>query len=84
MEGIIVIEEKIFNIIVNQFNVERDSINKDTSFTNDLNADSLDLVELIMSLEDEFDLELEDENIDGINTINDVIVHINSLTSDVE
>lgn len=78
------IEEKIFNIIVNQFNVERDSINKETSFTNDLNADSLDLVELIMSLEDEFDLELEDENIDGINTINDVIVHINSLTSNVE
>lgn len=77
------IEEKIFDIIVDQFNVERDSISLETSFKNDLNADSLDLVELIMALEDEFDLELEDENIEGINLINDVIVHIDKLTSDI-
>lgn len=75
------IEEKVFNIIVEQFNVDRDSISLETSFKNDLNADSLDLVELIMALEDEFDLELEDENIDEINTINDVIVHIDKLTT---
>lgn len=83
MEGNIVIEEKIFDIIVDQFNVERDSISHDTSFKNDLNADSLDLVELIMALEDEYDLELEDENIEDINTINDVIVHIDKLTADI-
>lgn len=77
------IEEKIFDIIVNQFNVDRGSISLETSFKNDLNADSLDLVELIMALEDEFDLELEDENIEEINTINDVIVHIDKLTSDI-
>lgn len=77
------IEEKIFDIIVDQFNVERDSISHDTSFKNDLNADSLDLVELIMALEDEYDLELEDENIEDINTINDVIVHIDKLTADI-
>lgn len=77
------IEEKIFDIIVDQFNVEKDSISVETSFKNDLNADSLDLVELIMALEDEFDLELEDENIEDINTINDVIVHIDKLTSDI-
>lgn len=77
------IEEKIFDIIVDQFNVERDTISLETSFKNDLNADSLDLVELIMALEDEFDLELEDENIEDINTINDVIVHIDRLTSDI-
>lgn len=76
------IEEKIFEIIVDQFNVDRNSIDLETSFKNDLNADSLDLVELIMALEDEFDLELEDENIDDINTINDVIVNIDKLTSD--
>lgn len=78
------VSEKVIDLIVEQFNVDENSINLETSFRDDLNADSLDLVELIMSLEDEFDLELEDENIDGINTINDVIVHINSLTSDVE
>lgn len=83
MEGNFVIEEKIFDIIVDQFNVEKDSISVETSFKNDLNADSLDLVELIMALEDEFDLELEDENIEDINTINDVIVHIDKLTSDI-
>lgn len=75
-------DEKIFEIIVNQFNVDRASISLETSFKNDLNADSLDLVELIMALEDEFDLELEDENIDDINTVNDVIVNIDKLTSD--
>lgn len=75
-------DEKIFEIIVDQFNVDRDSISLETSFKNDLNADSLDLVELIMALEDEFDLELEDENIDDINTVNDVIVNIDKLTSD--
>lgn len=77
------IEDKVFSIIVDQFNVESDSISLETSFKNDLNADSLDLVELIMALEDEFDLELEDENIDDINTINDVIVNIDKLTQDI-
>lgn len=77
------IEEKIFDIIVEQFNVERDNISLETSFKNDLNADSLDLVEMIMALEDEFNLELEDESVEDINTINDVIVHIDKLTSDM-
>jgi len=77
------IEEKIFNIVVDQFNVDRESISNETSFKNDLNADSLDLVELIMALEDEFDLELEDENIEDIHTIHDVIIHIDKLTSDM-
>lgn len=74
------IEDRVFKIIVDQFNVEKGNISLETSFKNDLNADSLDLVELIMALEDEFDLELEDENIDNINTINDVIVNIDKLT----
>lgn len=77
------IEDKVFKIIIDQFNVERDSISLETSFKNDLNADSLDLVELIMALEDEFDLELEDENIDNIQTINDVITYIEKLTLDI-
>ena len=77
------IEDKVFNIIVDQFNVERDSLSLETSFKNDLNADSLDLVELIMALEDEFDLELEDENIDNIQTVNNVITYIEKLTLDI-
>ena len=77
------IEDKVFNIIVDQFNVERDSLSLETSFKNELNADSLDLVELIMALEDEFDLELEDENIDNIQTVNNVITYIEKLTLDI-
>ena len=53
--------EKIKDIVVTQFNVEANTITLETSFRDDLNADSLDLVELIMALEDEFDLEIEDE-----------------------
>lgn len=77
------IEDKILDIVAEQFNVDKDSISLETSFKNDLNADSLDLVEMIMALEDEFNLELEDENIEDINTINDVIVQIDKLTSDM-
>ena len=68
--------EKIAEIIAVQFNVEESSINKDTSFRDDLNADSLDLVELVMAIEDEFDLEVEDEAMEDIETIGDVVESI--------
>ncbi len=68
--------EKITEIIAVQFNVEEDSLNKDTSFRDDLNADSLDLVELIMAIEDEFDLEVDDEGMEDIETIGDVVESI--------
>lgn len=71
--------EKIKNIIVEQFNIEEDNISMETSFRDDLNADSIDLVELIMSLEDEFDLEVEDEEVENINTVGDAVNYINKI-----
>lgn len=56
--------------------MDADSINEETSFRDDLNADSLDLVELIMALEDEFDLEIEDDEVDSIKTIEDALEFI--------
>ena len=68
--------EKIKDIVVTQFNVEASNINVETSFRDDLNADSLDLVELIMALEDEFGLEIEDEDLDSIKTLGDALEYI--------
>ncbi len=72
-------KDRLINLIAEQFNVDKDSITLDTSFKDDLNADSLDLVELIMALEDEFDLELEDEVVDDIKTVGDANNYIKSL-----
>jgi acyl carrier protein len=71
--------EKIKEIISNQFNIGEDDISMDTSFKEDLNADSLDLVELIMALEDEFELEVNDEDVETINTVADAVNYINNI-----
>lgn len=63
--------ERIIKLIAEQFNVDEESITLETSFKDDLNADSLDLVELIMALEDEFGLEVEDEEVENIKTVGD-------------
>jgi len=76
LEEIIMIYKKIKTIIATQFNVDEDEITKDTSFKDTLNADSLDLVELIMALEDEFGLEMEDEDMDSIKTVGDAVEYI--------
>lgn len=68
--------EKVKNILSHQFDIDIDSIDEETSFRDDLDADSLDLVELIMELEDEFDLEIEDEEVDKIETIEDAVTYI--------
>lgn len=73
------IYEKIKNIIVEQFNIDEDSISMETSFRDDLNADSIDLVELIMTLEDEFDLEVEDDEVEDINTVGDAVNYIENI-----
>lgn len=72
-------QDRLINLIGEQFNVEKKEITLDTLFKDDLNADSLDLVELIMALEDEFDLELEDEVVDDIKTVGDANNYIKSL-----
>ncbi|MDY0234440.1 MAG: acyl carrier protein [Gudongella sp.] len=68
--------EKIIKIISVQFNVAEEEISRETSFNDDLNADSLDLVELIMSLEDEFELEVLDDDVDKITTVGEAESYI--------
>lgn len=76
--------EKAKKIIAEQFNVEEDTISLETSFRDDLNADSLDLVELVMALEDEFGLEIDDENVENIETLGDAIDYIkNELDNNI-
>lgn len=68
--------KKVKEILSDQFAVDEDNINEETSFVDDLNADSLDLVELIMGLEDEFGLEIGDEEVEAIKTVGDAVNYI--------
>ncbi len=68
--------EKVKNILANQFDVEEESITPETNIQEDLGADSLDVVDMLMSLEDEFDVEIPDEKIETMRTVADVVAYI--------
>ena len=68
--------EKIRAILCQQLDVEEDSITMESNIIEDLNADSLDLVDLLMSLEDEFDVEVPDEDVENIKTVGDLVKYI--------
>ncbi len=70
------IESKIIGIISEQMGVEKSEITRETSFINDLNADSLDTVELVMEFEDEFDTSIPDEEAEKIQTVGAAIDYI--------
>ena len=70
--------DKIKSIVVDQLGVDEDQVTEDTSFVDDLGADSLDTVELIMAFEEEFDIEIPDEDAQKIKTVKDVIEYIES------
>lgn len=70
------VDEKVKNIIVEQLGVDMESVTPEASFIDDLGADSLDIVELVMTMEEEFDLEIPDEDAEKIKTVNDVINYI--------
>ncbi len=70
------IEQKIKEIITKQLGVKTEQIAKETSFINDLGADSLDTVELIMEFEDAFDMNIPDEDAEKIRTVGDAIKYI--------
>lgn len=68
--------DKIKSIISEQLGVEEDEITMESSFIDDLGADSLDIVELIMALETEFDIEISDEDAEKVATVGDVVDYI--------
>ena len=70
------IEEKVFQIVSEQMSVDKGELGRETSFVNDLNADSLDTVELVMELEDEFDLNIPDEEAEKLKTVGEAINYI--------
>ncbi len=76
------IEEKVKNIIVEQLGVSIDEVVSEASFVDDLGADSLDLVELVMVLEEEFGKEIPDEDAEKIQTVQNAIDYINGHRSD--
>ena len=70
------VQERVKNIIVEQLGVEPDQVKPEAQFVNDLGADSLDTVELIMALEDEFKIEIPDEKAEKIKTVGETIEYI--------
>ena len=70
------VETKIIEIVSEQMNVDKSEITRETSFVNDLNADSLDTVELVMEFEDEFELSIPDEVAEKIQTVGQAIDYI--------
>jgi acyl carrier protein len=70
------IEQKVISIVSEQMGVDKAEINKDTSFVNDLNADSLDTVELVMEFEDEFEMSIPDEEAEQIQTVGQAVEYI--------
>ena len=68
--------EKVKAILSNQFDVEESTLETTTRLDEDLGADSLDVVDLLMSLEDEFDVEIQDEDIEKIRTVGDLVSYI--------
>jgi acyl carrier protein len=74
------IEAKVIEIVEKQMGASKDKIKHDTSFINDLGADSLDTVELVMAFEEEFDLNIPDEDAEKIQTVGAAIAYIKANT----
>jgi len=76
------IEVKVKEIIVEQLGVDADKVTSEASFVDDLGADSLDVVELVMAFEEEFDVEIPDEAAEKIATVKDAVEFLKSNTSE--
>jgi acyl carrier protein len=74
------VEEKVKKIICDQLNVPEEEVVLDASFVDDLGADSLDQVELIMAIEEEFDISIPDEDAEKIRTVQDAVNYIKNAT----
>ena len=73
------VEEKLIDIIAEQLSVDKEKVVQGASFVDDLGADSLDLVELIMAMEEAFDIEIADEIAEKITTVKDAIEHVKKV-----
>jgi acyl carrier protein len=78
------IQEKVIEIVSEQMGVDKAEVSPQTSFINDLNADSLDTVELVMEFEDEFDMSIPDEEAEKIQTVGAAIDYITKIMKDNE
>jgi acyl carrier protein len=68
--------DKVKEIISGQFGADAEKLTMETAFVEDLNADSLDVVELIMAIEEEFDMEIDDSEVENIKTVGDLVNYI--------
>lgn len=68
--------DKVRDILAEQLDIDKDLITLESSIVDDLGADSLDIVDLVMSLEDEFDTEIPDETVENIKTVGDIVHYI--------
>ncbi len=75
------VEERVIDIVAEQLGVEKEKINSSSNFVNDLGADSLDQVELVMELEEEFDINIPDDMAENITTVGQAVEHIDSATA---
>ena len=73
--------EKVKKILSEQFGVEEDTITLETSLIDDLDAESLDVVDLLMSIDDEFEVEVPDEEVENIKTVDDLVKYIENHKS---
>ncbi|MBQ7986395.1 MAG: acyl carrier protein [Clostridia bacterium] len=74
--------EKVKKIITEQLGIDEKEVSLDSAFIEDLGADSLDIVELIMAMESEFDMEIEDDEVEDISTVEDVVNYIKEHSED--
>ena len=70
--------EKVKSIVADQLDVEEEKVTAEASITEDLGADSLDVVDLVMSIEEEIDIEIPDEAVENIKTVGDIVSYIES------
>lgn len=73
--------EKLTEILAEQLDAEAGSITQETKLVEDLGADSLDVVDLVMTLEDEFDMEIPDEDIENVRTVGDIVKYLEEHTA---
>lgn len=72
-------KDRILQIIAEQFNFDKEDLTEDMNFQDDLNADSIELVELVMTIEEEFETEVSEEDLEKLKTIGDAIEYVEDL-----